>query len=57
MLYSAPSALLLLPFVNFLMRKILKSKKVTVNIRKIFRMLIPPPPTALTAGRSKEQTE
>lgn len=55
MLYSIPSALLLLPLVNLLMKKILASKKFTVNIRKIFRLLIPPPPTALTAGRSKGQ--
>jgi hypothetical protein len=36
------------------MRKILASKKFTVNIRKIFRLLVPPPPTALTARQSKE---
>ena len=56
MLYSSPSAVLFLPLVNILMRKILASKKFTVNIRKIYRLLVPPPPTALTAGQSKEQT-
>lgn len=56
MLYSSPSAVLFLPLLNILMRKILASKKFTANIRKIYRLLVPPPPTALTAGQSKEQT-
>lgn len=55
MLYSTPSAVLFLPLLNILMRKIIASKKFTVNIRKIYRLLVPPPPTALTAGQSKEQ--
>lgn len=47
-LYSPVSAALLLPLVNMLLRKILASKKLAVKIRELFRMIIPPPPTAIT---------
>lgn len=51
-LYSAPSAILVLPVANFLMRKILASKKFADKARKVFRLIIPPPPTAQTAPQS-----
>lgn len=47
-LYSTSSSVLLLPLVNFLIRRILASRKFTVEIRKLFRIIVPPPPTAMT---------
>ena len=48
LLYSSLSAVLILPIFNVFMRKTLGSKKLSVGIRKLFRVIIPPPPTAIT---------
>lgn len=48
-LYSSLSAVMFLPIVNFIMKRLLSSERVSVNIRKIFRKIIPPPPTAAEA--------
>lgn len=52
-LFSTPSAVLFLPMVNILMRKILASERFAVKIRKIFRLIVPPAPTALTVRQPR----
>ena len=47
LLYSSLFAVFILPVVNILMRKALGSKMLSVRIRKLFRAIIPPPPTAI----------
>lgn len=52
-LYSMPSSVIMLPIANSIMRRIIASKKLAERIKVIFRWMIPPPPTALTAKRVK----
>lgn len=52
-LYSIPSSVIMLPIANSIMRRIIASKKLAERIKVIFRWIIPPPPTALTAKRVK----
>lgn len=52
-LYSMPSSVIMLPIANSIMRRIIASKKLAERIKVIFRWIIPPPPTALTAKRVK----
>ena len=52
-LYSMPSSVIMLPIANSIMRRIIASKKLAERIKGIFRLIIPPPPTALTAKRVK----
>lgn len=53
MIYSDLSAVSILPIINVLMRKVLKSRTLTPKIRKIFRLIIPPPPTAVNDKQIK----
>jgi len=52
-LYSMPSSVIMLPIANSIMRRMMASKKLAERIKVIFRWIIPPPPTALTAKRMK----
>lgn len=48
-LYSLPSAILFLPILNILLRRILASGKIPLGIRRIYRLIIPLP----SAGKSE----
>lgn len=49
-LYSTPSAILFLPLLNIIMKRILTSNNLSVKMRRIFRLIILPPPTALVVN-------
>jgi anaerobic magnesium-protoporphyrin IX monomethyl ester cyclase len=51
MLYSSLSAILFLPAMNFLIRKLLSNKGFTLKLRKLFEWFVPPPPTACKANK------
>ncbi len=44
-LYSPASAILLLPILNALLRTVLASERISLGIKKIYRLIVPPPST------------
>lgn len=52
-LYSSVSAAFFLPIANKVIRNVLVSKRLAVKIKKLYRLIIPPPPTAMTKKRAE----
>lgn len=52
-LYSTPSSLAVLPLLNLIMRKMLSSRSFTVKLRKLFRLIVPQPPTAVSGRQAR----
>lgn len=50
-LYSVPSSVTFFPMANMIIQSILLSEKATNRARKVYRWIIPPPPTALNVKR------